>query len=300
MKNVCRILVFLFFSLAAHVPAAARVQVVVSIHPLLDIVAQVGGERVNADFIVPAGASPHTFEPRPSDMKKISASRLFVTVGAGLEFWADKAVRSAGQKDLRVLRLSDGMPLRYGTHRHDHAEGGAHGHEESADPHIWLDPVLVKEMAGRIAAVLGETDPQNRAYYKERAARFGKELDALNAEIKARVSRFRVRDYVTFHAAWYYFSERYGLRVAAVIEEAPGKEASPGHIARVVDEVKRSGAKVVFAEPQFNPRVAEVIAGEAGARVLFLDPMGGPGLKGRDTYLGLMRYNLAVMAEAMQ
>jgi ABC-type Zn uptake system ZnuABC Zn-binding protein ZnuA len=105
---------------------------------------------------------------------------------------------------------------------------------------------------------------------------------------------------VTFHPAWNYFSKRYGLKVAGVIEESPGRESSPKHIAKIVSEIKRINSRIVFAEPQFNPKIAEVIAKEAGAKVLFLDPIGGADVKGRDTYIGLMRYNLSVMEEGMR
>ncbi|HWR88834.1 MAG TPA: metal ABC transporter substrate-binding protein, partial [Dissulfurispiraceae bacterium] len=107
-------------------------------------------------------------------------------------------------------------------------------------------------------------------------------------------------EYVTFHPAWNYFSQRYGLRVIGVIEESPGKEPTARHIARIVKDLKRLGARVVFAEPQFNPAVAEAIAREAGARVLFLDPVGGPNLPDRDTYVKLMQYNLSQMERAMK
>jgi ABC-type Zn uptake system ZnuABC Zn-binding protein ZnuA len=274
-----------------------KIAVVVSIYPLKDMVERVGGEMVRVDFIVPPGASPHTFEPKPSDMMKVHNSRLFVIVGAGLEFWAEKAIRSAGGKGLKVLTLSDGLPLVYGTDSHDdhHRSQG-----RSADPHVWLDPQLAKEMVNSIARALIELDRSHAPYFRENAERFRREIDSLDAFIAGRVRTFRIKEYVTFHSAWNYFSRRYGLRVVGVIEESPGKEPSPKHIARLINEVKRTGARVVFAEPQFSPKLAEVIAREAGAKVLLLDPNGGPGLPGRDTYIGLMRYNLSVLEGAMK
>ena len=125
-------------------------------------------------------------------------------------------------------------------------------------------------------------------------------MDILHKEISDKVKTFKIKEYVTFHPAWNYFSKRYGLSVAGVIEESPGREPSPKHIARIIREVKRITSKVVFAEPQFNPAIAAVVAKEAGAKVLFLDPIGGSNIKGRDTYLGLMRYNLSVIEGAMK
>lgn len=280
----------------AQISYAERVNVVVSIYPLRDIVQQVGGDRVNVTFMVPPGASPHTFEPTASDMAKISKSEMFVIIGSGLEFWADKALKSAKGKTTRIVVLSRGMPLLHGEH-----EGHGSPHDsETADPHIWLDPFLVKDMAQKIADTLGEIDPTNRPYYMGKVESFKKELDQLHTEITESIKTFRTREYVTFHPAWNYFSRRYGLKVLGVIEESPGKEASPKHIAGIIRAIRRSGAKAVFAEPQFNPKIAEVIAKEAGARVLFLDPIGSPDLKGRDKYLALLRYNLSILQEALK
>lgn len=282
----------------AQISYAEQVNVVVSIYPLRDIVQQVGGDRVNVNFMVPPGASPHTFEPTASDMTKISKSKLFIIIGSGLEFWADKALKAARGKNTRIIVLSKGMKLLH--EKPDHEEHGGHHDNETADPHIWLDPLIVKDMAQEIADTLAEIDPVNRSYYMGKVVSFKKELDQLHTEITESIKTFRTRGYVTFHPAWNYFSRRYGLNVLGVIEESPGKEASPKHIAGIIRAIRHSGAKAVFAEPQFNPKIAEVIAKEAGARVLFLDPIGSPDLKGRDGYLALLRYNLTILQEAMK
>lgn len=291
-------LIFIFSASKAN---AEKIHIVVSIYPLRDIVKQAGGEMVKVDFIVPPNASPHTFEPTPSDMKKINDAKIFVIIGSGLEFWAERAVRSAGRKNLKVVVLSKDMPLINESHE-AHAHGKAEGHHagDVVDPHIWLDPILAKEITTRITAALTDLDSAHKAYYEKRSMEFSKELTALDATIAATIQGFRTKEYVTFHAAWNYFSRRYGLRVAEVIEESPGKEASPKHLAGIVKHIKQSGSRVVFAEPQFNPKLAEVIAKEAGAQVLFLDPFGGPDIKGRDTYIGLMLYNLRTLEKAMR
>lgn len=297
MKRILAIISFLLPFIYAGVSFAGDVSVVVSIYPLMDISRQVGGEMVDVNFIVPPGASPHVFEPTPSDMIKIHNARVFVVIGAGFEFWADKAIRSAGRPGLRVIRLSEGVKLL--KHVHLNKDKG-HGEEGFADPHIWLDPLLVKEMVDKIALVLAEVDPAHKKYYLERAEAYKKELNILHLLISESVKNFGTKEYVTFHPAWNYFSKRYGLRVAGIIEESPGKEASPKHIADIIREVKKSRAKIVFAEPQFNPKTAEVVAKESGAKVLFLDPLGTPSIKGRDTYIGLMKYNLSILEKAMR
>lgn len=305
MKQVSVILLALLSALALTVPAFARdsrIKVVASILPLADMAKQVGKDKVRVVTLLPPAASVHTFEPTPKQMMELRDAKLFVKVGAGLEFWAERVVNAAANRDLAVADLSKGMPLIHGVHGHEEGRKGRPREKSarSADPHYWLDPVLAKQMADHIADALGKVDPDNAKHYAENAGQYKKELDKLDQEIVQKVRRFRTKEYVTFHSAWNYFARRYGLRVAGVIEEAPGREPSPGHVAALVKDLRRMNARVVFAEPQFSPRIAEAIAKEAGARVLFLDPLGASNAPDRDTYLKLMRYNIDQMERAMQ
>lgn len=300
MKRLAQILICWFFILVANSSYAERMKVVVSIYPLGDITKQVGGEKIDVKVMLPPGASPHTFEPTPFEMMELHNARVFVKIGAGLEFWAEKMLNASGSKGLIVVDASSGLPLIRVIHSHGLAETPKKSKLESADPHVWLDPVFVTMIVDKIADALSRADPYGKAYYTERAEKYKRDLETLHNEISERVKSFKVKEYVTFHPAWDYFSTRYGLRVAGVIEESPGREPGPKHIAKIVNRIKKLKSKVVFAEPQFNPKISEVIAKEAGAKVLFLDPIGGPNIKGRDTYMGLMRYNLSVMEEAMK
>ncbi|MDI6745177.1 MAG: metal ABC transporter substrate-binding protein [Thermodesulfovibrionales bacterium] len=298
MKRFIVILIAVFLSFA-HASFAEKIRVVASIHPLGDIVKQVGKDRVSVKVMLPAGASPHTFEPTPAEMMELQNAKVLVKVGAGLEFWAKKMMKAAGNRKLIIIEAASELPLI----RHVHSHVGVSeekGHQESADPHVWLDPVLMKTVVDKIQNAFSKADPWGETYYRENAEKYKKDLDALHSEIVNRVKSFKSKEYVTFHSAWNYFSKRYGLRVAGIIEESPGREPSPKHIAKIVSEIKRIKSKVVFAETQFNPKIAEAIAKEAGAKVLFLDPIGGANVKGRDTYIGLMRYNLSVMEDGMK
>jgi ABC-type Zn uptake system ZnuABC Zn-binding protein ZnuA len=147
--------------------------------------------------------------------------------------------------------------------------------------------VIAAGIVTKIERALIEADPNNAEHYKKNAALYREKLRLLDREISGRVKALRTKEYVTFHSAWNYFSKRYGLRVAGVIEESPGKEPSPKHMARIIKEIKRIGSKAVFVEPQFNPKIAEVIAKESGAKVVYLDPFEGK--EGRDTYIDMMR-----------
>ena len=279
-------------------PASAdKIKVVATIAPLADFARQVGGDKVEVTLLLPPGASPHTYEPTPKVVRELSQASLFLKIGSGLEFWADRLLKAA-PANIRTVDSSAGVDLIKGL-PHDH--GHAHqkrDEQANTDPHIWLDPLICTQIITKIETALSRIDPSGALYYKKNAAVYQEKLRELDKEISGRTKLFRTREYVTFHSAWNYFSRRYGLKVAAVIEESPGKEPAPRHVKKIIEILKSLNTRVIFAEPQFSPKIAETIAGEAGAKVLFLDPEGGQ--KGRETYIEMMKYNLAVMEKALK
>ncbi|MDD3927664.1 MAG: metal ABC transporter substrate-binding protein [bacterium] len=292
--------------------ASSKIKVVASIYPLADIVRQVAGDRAEVVVLLPAGASPHTFEPTPRQVGELGQAVLFVQVGAGLELWADKLVGASGNAYLKRVTAAQGIHLITGEEEHiaggeheaheehgEHGHGAGHDHGRFGNPHVWLDPVMVSGIVSRIEAALIEADPAGDVYYRERAESYRQELALLDAEIKRETAGFRVREFVSFHSSWPYFARRYGLKQAGVIEESPGREPTPREIREIVTAVKSRGIKAIFAEPQFSPEAAKAIAENTGARILFLDPIGGEGVPGCNNYLDLMRHNLKIMKDAM-
>ena len=288
-----------FLGEAAAQGAPPPLRVVATIAPFHDWARRVGGDRVEARLLLPAGASPHTFEPTPGEAKEIVRAALLLQNGLGLEAWAAKLLRGAGGP--RVVTLTEGLPRLRAQEEID-PEGGARkdagGGTETWDPHMWLDPVRARGMVERIAGAFSAADPAGRDAYARRAAAYLRELEALDAEFRAALAPHRGRPVVTYHGAFGYLLDRYDLRLAAVIEPFPGKEPTPKYLQAVVQTLRRLGQRVVFAEPQLSAKPAQVIAREVGGRVAILDPLGGPGAPGRETYLDLMRWNLKRMKEA--
>lgn len=277
--------------------ADRRPVVITTIYPIADITRNIGGDAFRVMSLIPPGASPHTFEPTPGQMAEIAGAAAFVAVGSGLDDWA-LALTAAGGSDLIHLRLTDGMELLPGEPGHP----GHPGHEDyGRDPHIWLDPVLVRDhIVPAVTGVLIDLAPARKAELTARADAYRQELKALDDEIRQGFAGLDNPRFIAFHPAWRYFAARYGLIQAAAVESAPGKEPSARWIAAVVETARREKVKAVFAEPQFSAKAAEVIAQEFGADVLTVDPLGGEGLEGRDSYLSLMRHNAAVFRDGLE
>jgi zinc transport system substrate-binding protein len=300
--------------------AADKIPVTASLLPLGDFCEQIGGDLVAVQVLIPPGASPHVFEPSPMAVAQAMESRVLVYVGAGLDPWAARLIRYRNSQNFVAVTAVQGIPLMKKLAHHQHEqekvyEPGPPGpspkgpekehrvsekyvHQEG-NPHVWLDPVLAQDICRRIAQAFIQVDPGHKQDYENNLAAYLAKLADLHQEISKKVATFRQRDYVCFHPAFAYFARRYGIREVGVIEAAPGREPSPGHLQKTIAAIKKCGCRAVFAEPQLSPRVAEVIAQEAGVKVLFLDPLGGRAPYG-NSYLKLMRHNLAVLAEALQ
>ncbi len=278
-------------------PSSGLLIVVATIHPLADLVRQVGGERVTVSCLLPAGASPHTYEPTAEQARVAATADLFVQAGGGLDEWAGGLIRAGGSgvREIDLCRESglfelDGYP--------DRAHNGKTG---PPDPHFWLDPLLVRDVISPLlVAVLAELAPENADYFTARLRCFQEELSTLHAGIEADLSRLSSRRFITFHAAWSHFAHRYGLEEVGVIARFPGQEPSAAWMAELVRLVREEKIRAIFAESQFSPALAEGIAAETGVPVFKVDPLGGAGLPGRETYPDLLRYNVRLFSEALR
>ena len=275
---------------------AAPLPVITSTTVLANLVVQVGGERVQVRSLAPAGTDPHTYQPTPESMRLLSRARLVFFNGAGLEEWWTKAVNAIASKDTLVVELSKGLATLKNP-------GDSHGHGGEADPHVWLDPTKAVVYIERIRDALSQADATNAGYYAERARAYQGELDALDRWIQAEVEKVPParRKIVTFHNAFQYFAVRYGFAVKGFIVVSPGKEPSARGMADLVALIKREQIPAVFAEADFNPKMLEALAREAGVKVvtnLYDGSLtGGPPA---ESYLALMRHDVTQIVSALK
>lgn len=273
--------------------------IVVSINPYADLAQRVAGQLATVTTLLPPGASPHTFDPSPSQAATLARADLVVMNG-GLDSWIVRLV-AATAPGTPLLVVTDEIEFipRQG---HDH-EGDGHGGSSAGseqpwfNPHVWLDPTLAAQAVDAIAGALSTQDPENAATYQANAERTRQELALLDTQVAEVLEPVRGAAFVPFHDAWVYFADRYGLDLVVTLEPYPGREPSPRYVAEAVQEVVRSGAKAIFAERQLGSRSAEVVAASAGVAVAVLDPLGGE--PGPTTYEELLLENAAVVAATL-
>jgi ABC-type Zn uptake system ZnuABC Zn-binding protein ZnuA len=268
---------------------AGALKVVTTTTVFADIVRQVGGTRVAVTSIIPSGVGPEDYEPRPDDARKLADAQLVVSNGVGLDGFLDRLIASAGEAPLRLV-LGDGIPTLT-------VDG-------EANPHFWLDPTLVKRYyLPAIAAKLIELDPDGRADYEANARSYGRELDALDAQLKDELAQIPTasRKLVTFHDAFPYFARHYDFELIGVILANVGQEPTASELAALVEKVRGAGVRAVFSEAQFSPELTQTLADEAGVRTvvttLYNDALGPAPA---NTYLGLMRWDVDQIVAALR
>jgi zinc transport system substrate-binding protein len=259
---------------------AERMEVFVSIVPQKYFVEKLAGDLVKISVMVPPGANPATYEPKPHQMVSLSKAKAYFAIGVPFESVWLKKISSANPRMI-VVQSEQGVEKEF-MEDHHHGEEDPSGHEDEEpeqgrnhrrvkDPHIWLSPPLVKIQARNILDGLSRIDPAHEASYKSRYEEFIAELDVLNAEIKGILAGKEGMEFMVFHPAWGYFAKAYGLKQVAV--EIEGKEPGPADLRELIRHAREKGIKVVFVQPEFSAKSAETISKAIEGQVLFADPL---------------------------
>jgi zinc/manganese transport system substrate-binding protein len=268
--------------------------VVVSFSILGDLVKVVGGERVAVTTLVGTDEDAHTFEPKPVDAKTVLASKLMVVNGLHFEPWAEKLAKSAGYKGDTVVASKGVKP------RQMEAEAG----RAETDPHAWQNPLNVVLYVNNIAASLSKVDPSGAATYQANAKAYAKELQVLDANIKAQLAAIPVakRKIITTHDAFGYFGAQYKVTLLAAQGVNTDVEPSAKGVAQLIRQIKREKIKALFFENMSNHKLIEQLSKDAGATVgatLYVDALSKADAPG-STYLKMMNYNLTQLVAGMK
>jgi len=260
--------------LFATVSVFAKVAVVVSILPQEIFVKKIGGEHVNVTTMVLPGHEPHSYEPKPSQMKMLSKADLYFSIGVEFEkTWLDKF--HAQNRHLIIVDSAKGIKrIKMASHHH-HEEGSgheAHGAHSGLDPHVWLSPSNVKIIAKNIYHALVKADPDHQADYKKGYEVFLSEIDKTDDQIKDILKEAKPHTkFLVFHPAFGYFAKEYHLVQVPV--QVEGKEPTPKELVHIINESKEEKVKTIFAEPEFSDKSAKIIANELGIKVLKFSPL---------------------------
>jgi zinc transport system substrate-binding protein len=272
-----------------------RADFVVTIPPLQLILQEITGDAASVACILPPGASPHTYELRPSTARLLESAKAVFYADDSIDGWAARLAPG------RIHAVFDLVPeeLRREFHvEHHHGEATANDEPHTINAHFWSDPVVVQAIVPRLVEMLSQSDPANGGAYAANATRFLRVLKTLDEEFKAAPAPHEGYALVAFHPSWCYFFDRYGIKVGAYVEPFPGKEPTPQTIQQLKHDLEGAKRCIVLSEVQLPAKSAEVLAETLGAKIAVIDPLGGQG--DRTTYADLLRYNAVRVRDALQ
>ena len=294
------IITLLFSSLIISSKGLAKdFSIVTTIFPMKEFAQAVGGDRVNVHLLLPPGAEPHTWEPRPSDIIRLSHADIFIYTDAEMEPWVEGVLESINNPKLFIIEASQGLPLLCIdnlSQLHDDSFVKKESTHRGVDPHFWLNFEYDQRVVDKIANALSKKDPEGAEYYRTNAEKYKKRLQGLDLKYRKELSNCKCKEFIVGgHAAFSYLAKRYGLKQISLYGINPNSEPTPKKMAEVIKLARKYQVRAIYFEEIVSDKLAQVIAKEVGAKVLVLNP--GANLKRKQiesgvTFLSLMEKNL--------
>jgi zinc transport system substrate-binding protein len=253
----------------------STMQVTVSILPQAYFVERIGGETVSVNVMVGPGEDPHTYEPKPEQMRALSNSQLFFTIGTEYEAAWLPRLREVNPELAFIDSAANIQRIPLTDHHHDddnHAEDETeHADENGLDPHVWLAPAKAKVIADNILSALTVQAPEHAESFQANHAALIADIEALDTRIESLLAGVEGRAFMVFHPAWGYFADQYNLEQIPV--EVGGQEPSASDMAALVALAREENIRVIFIQPSFSTANAQAIAQEINAEVAVVDPL---------------------------
>jgi len=269
MKNIFILLTLIgcYFNLNAN----TNINAVVSVLPQQIFLKAIGGDKINIALMVKPGSSPHTYEPKPSQMRYISKADVYFSID--VEFEKSWLPRFQNQNhNMKIVNLSHGIKKNHITkhgHEHEHSHKSQH---ESLDPHIWTSPKNVKIIAKTIYDTLAKLDHKNQKYFKTNYDKFLNHIDDTDKQIKKiLINTPKDTKFMVFHPAWGYFARDYNLIQLPI--EVEGKNPKPRQIASLIKEAREEKITAILTAPEFSTKIATQIAKELNIKVIKITPL---------------------------
>lgn len=280
-----------YILLLTTVSLGAQVEYVTTIHPFKAIIDQIDGHRGNVYELLPPGASPHTYELKPSDIRTVQKATAIFFGADNLDGWVTKL------ENVKRISLFEMVPQQ-NRQMVKYFAGKRKGEVMGDDPHFWTDPLAVKALLPTLTDKLCNLDPAGCEIYRKNSPKFENQLDSLYQVIQNKFLRVDRKEVMLAHPFFQYFLKRFNFKLIGIIETIPGSEPTPRELKEIIDEAKRQNLKLILTHPQISDRPTELIAEATGAKICELDPIGG--VAGRETYAELLLYNTQILLEALQ
>lgn len=281
-----------------------KIKVVASFYPFYEIAQKIGGNNTIITSVIPMGVEPHDWELTPQQIPGIIEADMIIYNGIGFDSWLGKKEQFRNSflvdisKDLQLIKLGQ-----QGSENLGHIDQ-LYDPTYVYDPHIWLDPILVKNISKTISNALIKLDPDNIDSYLQNTKNFNRQLDTLDSLIKKSLANCELKDFITFHESFHYFANRYGLTQHAVHGSSPEGEILPQQIIKIISLAKDLGIDTIYSEELKDPRLSQTLASEIpNGKVLLLSPIEGiePHEQKKDiNFIDKMKMNLENLKQGLK
>lgn len=271
-KKILLFTITLFFCFLSISRGSSKIRASVSIPPVKYLIKQIGKQHLQVTVMVGPGSNPATYEPKSSQVANLSSTELYFAIGVPFEdSWLPRF--NEVNKDMRVIHLDRQIHKRYLAKEYQGSEQDIQNKELGKDPHIWLSPILMRIMAGKVLRVLAKADPTHKSQYRQNYLDFSREIDRLDLKILDVFSQKQIQEnmFMTFHPAWGYLAREYGLKQIPI--ELEGKSPGPREMGKLIKRARKLNIRTIFVQPQFSQKEAQTIAKGIGARVKSLNPL---------------------------
>lgn len=272
-----------------------------TVYPLEDFAQKIGGDYVQAKSIYPPGVEAHTFEPTTQTMKELADADAFIYIGAGMEGFVDQTIQTLKNEHVTLVEGAKGIEFLDSTREHE--ENGEEHRDGDKDPHVWLDPVLSIQIAENIKNALIELKPEAKDTFEKNFASLKQQLQQLDEQFQTIVKNAPKKEILVSHAAYGYWSKRYGIQQLSIAGLSPSNEPSQKELAQIIDTAKKHHIRYVIFEQNVTPKVADIVKNEIGADVLRLHNLEArtkEDIEKNKDYIAIMKENLEVLKKALQ
>ena len=257
------------------------------------------GDTGEVDILISPGAEVHDYQATPNDAKLLSEADMLVKNGLGIEEFLSSLVANAGNSSLQQIDSSEGIEVIEGEHDEEEHEGEEHGHHhEEGDPHVWLDPVLAQQQVATIRDGLIAIDPSNADSYRTNSDAYIQQLQQLDSKFQQRLAPLAGCNFITFHDAFAYLAQRYGLKQEAIVE-IPEDSITPQDIQRVQQTAEQYQVKALLTEPGIKDKRIQQISSDLNLPLEAIDPLES-GETDPQYYFQAMQGNLEALERACQ
>ncbi|WP_099220914.1 metal ABC transporter substrate-binding protein [Listeria costaricensis] len=282
-----------------------KINVYTTVYPLQYLAEQIGGDKVSVKSVYPPGSDAHSYEPTQKDMMNIADSDLFFYIGLGMEGFVDSAKDSLKNENVRFVATADKLDLpkdpdaAFEEEDSDHADEEEHG---DINPHVWLDPVYMEQMATIVKDQLTKEMPSAKEEFEKNYQKVEADLKELDASYRDMAEHAKRKDFVTAHAAYSYWETEYGLNQIPIAGISTDDEPSQKKLQQIVDTINEKNIPYIMLEQNTNSKIADVIQQETNTKTLTLHNLETLTQKDIDQnrdYMSIMKDNLQALTTAL-